>query len=65
MGKDRDEAMRKLRDAYHDVKQNRLNAKSEHVQQILDLGLWEAKDRVNTHETYLELTGGKEANYLV
>ena len=59
------EKMQKLRRAHNDVKKNGIKAAPEHVKEILELGLWEARDRVNTNEHLREVSEGREANYLV
>jgi len=57
--------MQELRKAHNDVQKNGIKAAPEHVKEILELGLWEARDRVNTNEHLRQVLEGREANYLV
>lgn len=56
--------MERLKKAYIDVKKNGMSADPESIEMIKEIGLFEARQRLNTHEEYLYNMGEKdEINY--
>lgn len=50
----------KMKNAYLDVRYNGLYADPENLQYILDVGLFETRQRLNVHEDHLYLHHGKD-----